>query len=316
MIRLVWVGLLATAACGRAQGVADEDLGDLVIAPKVADEKIDVARAAKEPAELGRALMSPHARFVPGLGPHVVSIATSTIVDETGKAVTELSERTTLELGEGTTFRGLYTNTQDYGREAIFVGDALYLRPRYQRWHKRLPETADEPVAVRDSFFAPIAATWDLIAPAVELTDQGVVDVGGRSARKIALKQTPRPASPPAETLAQRTWRESRTIEDVTGEVILDVATGAPLSAKLTGTIGFMRDGRRFKMKVSLTAAISDIGKPVAIAAPPEAEVVTTPERLREVDERDYLLQGIAPPLRKNADGTAVTPTRPSKEPK
>ena len=46
----------------------------------------------------------------------------------------------------------------------------------------------------------------------------------------------------------------------------------------------------------------------MAITAPAEAEVVATPERKREVDERDYLLQGIAPPIRKNADGTAATP--------
>jgi hypothetical protein len=29
---------------------------------------------------------------------------------------------------------------------------------------------------------------------------------------------------------------------------------------------------------------------------------------MREVDDRDYLLQGIAPPLRRNPDGTAVPP--------
>jgi hypothetical protein len=62
-------------------------------------------------------------------------------------------------------------------------------------------------------------------------------------------------------------------------------------------------------MKTSVDSAVSGVGTNTVVAAPPDAEVVATPERMREVDDRDYLLQGIAPPLRRNADGTAVTPT-------
>ena len=64
----------------------------------------------------------------------------------------------------------------------------------------------------------------------------------------------------------------------------------------------------RVVMKVSIDASASAIGKPALVAAPPPDQVVATPERLREVDDRDFLLQGIAPPLRRNPDGTAVTP--------
>jgi hypothetical protein len=80
------------------------------------------------------------------------------------------------------------------------------------------------------------------------------------------------------------------------------------LAVKLTGSIGFTRDGRRFTMKISVDSTLSGLGSPAMIMAPADAEVVATPERLREVDARDYLLQGIAPPLRRNPDGTAVTP--------
>jgi hypothetical protein len=41
---------------------------------------------------------------------------------------------------------------------------------------------------------------------------------------------------------------------------------------------------------------------------PATEDVVATPERLREVDDRDFLLQGIAPPLRKAADGSTIAP--------
>jgi hypothetical protein len=84
---------------------------------------------------------------------------------------------------------------------------------------------------------------------------------------------------------------------------------------KLTGTLGFSREGRRFTMKLAVDSTISGLGTTAEIAPPSDDEVVATPERRREVDDRDYLLQGIAPPLRRNPDGTAVPPapvTNPS----
>ncbi len=313
MIRGVLLGLVVACACGRARGVSDEELGGLVVEPKQREHTVDVARAATDPAALGVALMRPHRHAIAALGPHALTIESTTKVEEAGKVVEDLSERTTLELGDASTFHGLYTNTADYGREVTYVGGALYLRPRYQRWHKRAPESTDEPMELSDRFVEPVGATWDLLAPAVDLVDGGAADIDGRKGRKILIKLSPRPRKPAPETLTQRKWREQRTVEAVEGEVILDAASGAPLAVKLAGTIGFMRDGRRFRMATSVTSATTQIGTASVIATPAETEVVATPERLREVDERDYLLQGIAPPLRKNPDGTAITPTLPNK---
>ena len=197
------------------------------------------------------------------------------MVDEASKPVSDLSDESVIKNGDKGTYQAVYTNTADYGRETIFVGDKLYLRPRYQRWHGRAPESAGEPVEIRESFYGAIAATWDLVGYAAELTDRGVVQVAGKSGRKIEIKLDPSASKAPREALAQRKWREGRSIEALAGK---------------------------------LQAAVSELGKPAAIAAPPDGEVVATPGRLREVDERDYLLQGIAPPIRKNPDGTAVQP--------
>jgi hypothetical protein len=310
--RLAAILTLGSAiACGRSQGVPDQELGELVVEPRQPDAKIVVDRAAKDPAELGRALAQPLSKLLVALGPHTATLSTLIVVDEAGKPVSTLGDKTKIEIGDGGAFHALYENDADYGREVIFSGGKLFLRPRYQRWHGRAPETADEPVALRDQFFEPIAATWDLLAPGIELTDKGAATAAGRPGRKIAIQQSPKPAKPAAEPIAQRKWREQRTIEEVTGEVILDTETGTPLEVKLAGTVSFMRDGRRFKLKTSLSASLSEIGKPTAITAPADNEVVATPERRREVDERDYLLQGIAPPIRKNADGTAATPQPP-----
>jgi hypothetical protein len=303
MIRAAWP-LLALLACGRSQGVPDQDLGGLVIAPRPNETPIDLDRASREPAELGRALAQPSHVSAAALGPYTVTIATSTKVTEDGKPVSELADSTLLELGDKGTYHAVYTNSADYGREVTWTSGKLFLRPRYQRWHARAPESPDEPDKLRDEFANAIPATWDLLAPAVELSDLGPAQVSGRVGRKIAIKLSPDPKKPPAESLVQRKWREQRTIPELYGEVVLDADKGVPLAVKLAGTVEFTRDGRQFVMKVTLDATFSGIGRAVAIATPPEGEVVATPERMREVDDRDFLLQGIAPPLRKNSDGT------------
>lgn len=303
---LLWASLVL--GCGRSEGVPDEQLGNLVIAPKTKADPIDVARAAKEPRELTRALLLPYRDVVAALGPHTYRLSSETIVDEGGKQVEQLSDQTKIELGDKDAFSAVYTNSADYGREVMFVDGKLYLRPRYQRWHGRDPEPPDEPIAIRDSFYEPIAATWDLLGPAAELTDQGSAEAAGRPGKKIAIKLSPEHRAIPAETLSQRKWREKRSIEALSGEVVLDAESGVPLSVNLSGAVGFSRDGRHFTMKVKLEAHAAAIGAPVPIAVPAAEDVVATPERLREVDDRDFLLQGIAPPLRRNPDGTAVTP--------
>lgn len=292
--------------CGRAQGVDDKELGNLVVAPAVSTEPVNASRAAAEPAEMSRALMQPFALVATGLGPHRTEMTQTTVVDEAGKVTSEMTESTVIELGDKGAYHGTYTNTADYGREVIFDGTSLFLRPRYQRWHQRAPESPTEAVEQRDKFYAPIAATWELFAPAVELDDKGTVDVAGRSGRKVEIHKAPKPAPNPAEKLVQRKWREARVIEDVSGEVILDADKAVPLSVKLAGTISFMRDGRRFKMKVTLDAKVAASSGDRSIIAPDKAEVVATPERLREVDDRDKLLEGIAPPSRKQNEGSAA----------
>ncbi|MBA3821026.1 MAG: hypothetical protein H0X17_19225, partial [Deltaproteobacteria bacterium] len=262
---MIRAALLAFAlvACGRSQGVSDQQLGSLVVEPKSSDAAIDLDRAGREPAELGRALTRPYTKVVGTLGLHTVAVATATVIEEAGKPVSELTDHTTIENAESGGYRAVYTNSADYGRETLYLPGAatptaaaagtaaagmLYLRPRYQRWHGRPPEAPEEPVLLRDAYYGAIAATWDLVAHAAELTDRGAVQVGGRAGRKIEVKLAPGGAKPPRETLTQRAWREGRSVEALTGEVVLDAEHGVPLALQLAATIGFSREGRRFVM--------------------------------------------------------------------
>ena len=297
------VVVLAVVACSRSQGVQDDQLGGLVVEAKPA-AKIDIELAAKDPAELSRALATPYGVVVTAIGPHSAVIDSKTIVEESGKPISELADHAAIENADRGGFHGVYTNSADYGREAIYVppaansgsavAGALYLRPRYQRWHGRAPEVPDEPATIRDQYFAAIAAMWDLLAPGAELADRGSTQVAGRSGRKIEVRLAATPRDNPREELSQRRWRESRAVQGVAGELILDAVSGVPLAAKLSGSVAFSRDGRRFVMKLELDASVTQLGA-VAVAAPNPAEVVATPVRSHEVEERDYLLHDIAP---------------------
>lgn len=302
-MRAAAVAIALVIACGRSSGIPDKDLGGLVIAPPTAT-KIDVAAAAKDPAALGAALALPAHQIAALLGPHATAIATSTHVTEAGSAVEDLDDTTAIELGDGSAYHAVYSNSADYGREVTYLpargSDAaqLFLRPKYQRWHGRAPESPEEPAEILDELAGAPFATWDLVAPWAAVSDGGAVQVAGRAGRKIEIQAASAPRRAPSEALPQRTWRETRTIDGLTGEVVLDAATGAPLSVKLSGKVNFTRDGRTFAMAISVQSDVSSLGKPAAIAAPDSNDVVATPERLREVDDRDTLLQGIAPPAR------------------
>jgi hypothetical protein len=310
-LALALVLAAGAAACGRSQGVPDEQLGDLVIDRKGQEPPIDVERAAKDPAELGRALRRSHGGVIAALGPHTVKLKQTNTVVEGGKQISFLEEQTLIELGEGGAFHALYTNSADYGSEVIFTGGVLYLRPRYQRWHERAADPPEEPAAIRDRYFSAFAATWDMLAPGAELIDRGAVEVAGRGGRKIEIRLMPSPATPEAEKLTQRKWREGRSVEELAGEIVLDADKGAPLAVKLAGAIGYMFEGQKRIMKLGIEGSLTRIGTAAAITAPPRTEVVATPERLREVEERDYLLHNIAPPLHPGADPLKPEPAKP-----
>jgi hypothetical protein len=306
--------LAATAACGSGR-TPDRDLGDLVVAPDEKVAPIDVPRAAREPSELGRAIALPYHEVVTRLGVHTLVLHDAVVVHEGANQVDALTTDTTVELGADGAWHALSNNSADYGREAIWSGGALYLRPRYARWHKRAPNDEAEPDALRDEYAGELAAVWDLLAPGVELSDRGARTVAGRGGKVIEVKLSPSPKKPQAEPLAQRKWRESRVVEAAAGEVVLDDATGVPLAAKLAGKVAFMRDGRRFTLTVDLTAEVKDVGTAAAITLPAPEETVATPERLKEVDDRDAILKGIAPPIRAEGDEPAPAAATPPAAP-
>lgn len=308
----------AAGACRRESGVPDSELGELVLERPSKDHPIDVALAARDAAELGRAVATPHHKVAAALGPHRLLVRSRLIVTEPARAglvVEDLSDETRLLYASDKAWRGVLTNSADYGREVLYLAPDLYLRARYQRWHQRPPTDEQEPEVLLDRFAEGGAANWDLLEPAIAVADRQSATFAGRPARKLAISRSERPAKPAVEAVAQRKWRQTRQIEAVEGEVTLDEASGAVLALELRGTVRFQRDGRTFAMQLSIDSRLEEVGQTPALPPPAAEEVVQTPGRLHEVDERDQLLEGIAPPLRADrrpnrtkAPATKVTP--------
>jgi hypothetical protein len=309
------LSLALVAACGTSGGTPDEDLPGLVHAPVEAAPKIDVAQAGKDAAVLASALGMPERYVAKAIGAHTLTAKSSVTITEAGAQVEQLTDEVTLEYDATGAFHATENNSADYGREVIFVGGKLYLRPRYARWHGRPPEDDGELTRLKDDLGSTLAAHVDLIASAMSVADRGAVDQAGRPGHRIAIDRAQTPAAPPAQALRQRAWRTGATVNALSGDVILDEKTGVPLHAHLEAQVEFARDGHRFTMAIVVDHELSAIGAPHPISAPPEAEVVATPERLHEVDERDTLLDGMAPPARKKAPvptpATDPAPTPP-----
>jgi hypothetical protein len=102
-------------------------------------------------------------------------------------------------------------------------------------------------------------------------------------------------------------------VRSVSGEVLIDAEHGVPLKATLEGVVVYSQNGTPSEMAIKISYDISDIGGAVAVTAPAAEDTVDTPVRLREVDERDDLLEGIAPPAAKSKAKTPSGGAKPAK---
>lgn len=274
---------------------------------------IDVARAARDADELVRAALSPHHRAAAALGAHAVRATTRLEVREGDSTALELTVETAIEIDASGAFHAVSNNSRDYGREVFYTGGQLYLAPRYSKLHRRAPESPDEPQRILDDLAGELGAHLELLSRSLAVEDRGAVTHAGRAAQRIGLARAAKPRRPSGLPAGQargpdEAWRDELVADAIEGEVILDSSTGAPLAGTVRGTVTFRRDDRVFAMTVSVVHAIERVGEAIAVAAPPEDRWVATPLRAREAEERDQLLQGMAPPARKSAPAPGGAP--------
>lgn len=305
---LVSALVVAFGCTGSGSGIPDDELGSLVLGSDTRGRGIDVARAGRDADELLRAALLPHERVRQALGAHRFRSKVSTRVSAGGQEVEALEVETSIDTAADGAFHARSQNSRDYGFEVVFAGGDLYLAPRYSRFHRRAPERASEPEDIRANMYGELGAHLELLARALTVDDRGVQPLGGRSAHQLAITKAARAREPAGEVLEHRKWRDTVIVDEARGELFLDQETGIPLRAMVHGAVSFERDGQHFVMSFDVEHEISDIGAAVQVEAPPEDRWVRTPLRSTEVDERDLLLEGIAPPTRQRQEASGDTP--------
>jgi hypothetical protein len=303
--------VVVLSACSGSGGVPDQELPGLVVAAAERDPAIDAKKAPTDPEALARAIATPHGKVAAALGAHkVIARSKVDVVEGTGavQTVESIATDVTIEMAADGTYHATLDNSADYGRETFFVrgggaADAsagtLYLRPRYGRWHQRAPNDDGEAGKIVDDLASELPGHYELLARAVDVADKGAVTEAGRPAHAIALTLAKEPRKPAAQTLSQKAWRDTAVVEAASGEVVIDDKTGAVLRAQISGQVAFARDGRRFTMKLEARHQTEPLAAAPTFALPAAEDVVATPERLREVDDRDLLLEGMAPQARR-----------------
>jgi hypothetical protein len=272
------------AACGRARGQA---------APAAPEpDRPSIARAAADVDALGALLEARHRDA--GLGPHRFHGSQRLVVVADGEAVETLDEDALVEQAANGDLHASYTNSREQGREVYGAGGLVWTRPRYGKFHRRPPVEPDEAARAADDIYAAFGADFALVARAAALSDGGATTAAGRPARRVAL------ALGPARPGGGSGWRGTAEIEALAGNVTLDVATGALLEGKLAARVAFVRDGKRYTLQIDASHKIDDVGAAVAIVPPSEQDSAPTPPRSTDIEDREELLGGLAPPLRRN----------------
>jgi hypothetical protein len=313
VLRPVLVGfLLLAVSCSRDDGPRTPS--PLLSAADPSAEKVDVAAAAKDPEALRRLLNRPHRAAAQALGAHRFAGKSTMKVTENGAEVESLSIEESAERSAEGDFHTLLKNSRDYGREVFWSGGQLWLRPGFGKYHRRAPAADDEPARLLDEAVASLAADYDLVADGAALTDGGSTNLNGRAGRKIALSLAPKARAHRAEDLPQRAWRQEVSVLSLSGELIVDEATGVLLDGKLEATLRFVKQGHTYDMAITAQHAVSDVGGAITITPPAEADSVATPGRSSEVDEREDLLKGLAPPARRGPAAASETKSGETKK--
>jgi hypothetical protein len=284
----LWVAIgIGCAACSRGGG---ENLGLGAASNAAPGPTIDRARLT-QPQELLRALSLPGRELDRLLGARSVEASSSLKIEPPGKAAETLDETFRLDSDGRGAWHVVHDNARGYGVEATTVAGELFIRQRYGQFIKRRPEP-DELEELRGQVERVAADYVSLLARQLQIHEAGALEIAGRKAVKLTLSATASPDGAAGERDPARRWRDTVRARYLDGEVALDAASGALLSARLSASYTFEREGSKGPFAVTLdykfTTGPSSGG---AIAAP--AGAVISPERPRPMLDRQALLDGL-----------------------
>lgn len=174
------------------------------------------------------------------------------------------------------------------GRTLLFDGKRTWARDRWSpppgAYRARPDDRGEEARRHRDESFGLAGELARLCGPALELQPAGDARLLTRDARRFELRLGPeRPAAPGAprgraqdeDTRRRLALLEGRVPQELSGELLADAESGAPLSVRMQAVFG-TRDDPSVRVEVRLEAAVTGLGDRVPPVEPP-ARVAAEP---------------------------------------
>ena len=290
--RVVAVLILA-AACKRSEDEAararifspEQPVGEL---PQ-AKEKIDPARLAEDPKIAKRVLRMERAEVEQRLGPHKASQRVQFAwfrgpgLPDGGSEVS-LSEETTLLDAPGDDFSIRLVNDHNQGFELVWVKGEVFVKSLYGSFHKRRTDRTD-PGKIREQAMSGLA-TFDRLARGLKLRNAGestsegrrvvryaVTGFGARAGEKeeseLPPLQYPEDKTDPDTARRLELWEKGEPTS-VSGTLIVDAQTGAPLGCDLRGHFKVAGTSQEPAAELSLHSVLvtSHIGKDPGLKTP------------------------------------------------
>jgi hypothetical protein len=157
------------------------------------------------------------------------------------------------------------------GREVVFAGGLVYARSRWAPWRERPTDRGHAARRQRDDSFRLAGSVAELAGPALAAQPGGEVTVLGRRARRYVLSlsgalpaDAPLPPGLPASGADPDTRRRleflgGRVPVALTGELVLDAASGAPLAVHLSAVFTERADPQ-LRAEVEVNARVTAVG--------------------------------------------------------
>ncbi len=284
------LGVPATLGLSGCQDPVDRAAKERIFSPEdppkvlaASSEKLPPEAVATDPAVASRVLGMGEAEITERLGPHRYTATVS--FEWMGATSLKLTETRTLLAGPGGVngdFHAILENSRDQGLEVLRVGGKVFAKSRYGKFRQRLRDrglaerTREEVAGAVKDFDA-------LFQGRLKVASEGTVTYEGRTAWKYGVSLAGEPRLKPdilpppvfAKSGADETTkrrlrffaeRKPRTLQ---GEILVDAEKSAVLKATLDGTVlAPAEDGGTVELRLTLDAALTEIGKPQKVEAP------------------------------------------------
>jgi len=335
---LITTVLLLSLACKRTEDEAararifspEQPVGEL---PQ-AKEQVDAARLADDPKVARRVLHMPRAEIEQRIGPHRAQQRVQFawfrgpgLAD--GGSEVSLAEETTLLEAPGDDFSVRLVNDHNQGFELVWIKGEVFVKSLYGSFHKRRTDRTD-PARIREQALSGLA-TFDRLARGLKLRSAGESTSEGRRVVRYAVNGFGARAGEKEESdLPPVHYPENKTDPDtarrlelwekeeptsVSGTLVVDAQSGAPLGCDLRGHFKVAGDGAAPAAELSLHSVLvtSAIGKDPKLKAPEAEPEPSVPHAVKDPLRFLRKAPGAAPPAAEEPDEADEEETAPQR---